>query len=428
MTPRLSERTLADDGPLDAPDYERNGPTGIVHLGVGAFARAHLATYATSLIRNGWPGRIHGISLRSPRAEQALAPQDGLFTLIEREPDRQGELYLVGSITRVSTGADAAIEAIARPETRMVTLTVTEKAYVDRPHERGEPSVPEVIARGLDLRRPEDGVPVIASLDNVATNGRVLRGAVLAAALRVGGPGLADRIERHVPFPCSVVDRMVPAATAFDQAWVEGQIGLRDRAVVSAEEHRSWVIERVDGLPPLDAAGVTVVKDVSGHERRKLRLLNGPHSALAYAGLALGHDTIADALADPIASGLARRIGEDAIEVGPRAEADRGRRYLDESLRRFANRALGHTCRQVAIDGAQKLRQRIFPVAERRIRQGLDVRAQATVYACWLLADDDPPTRVEIALGPRRAEALVDAVVERRDALRSGPEALAEFA
>lgn len=363
--------------------YDRSAPPSIAHLGVGAFARAHLAVYADDLLRAGEPALIRGVSLRSRSAEDQLGPQDGLFAVDEREPGRAPELRVVGSLASVGTGVDAAIAAIAAPTTTLVTLTVTEKGYELDPLDGDGPrSAPAVLAHGLDRRRGDGPPPVIASLDNVMDNGTLLRQRVIEAAEGFDA-GLARWITEHVAFPCSVVDRMVPATTPADLDDIARRLGVRDEAAVVAEHHRSWFITETDGLPPLADAGVAVVGDIEPYQWRKLWLLNGPHSTLAYAGLLAGCETIAEATAHPVVAPFVRRLVGDILEV---AEVPAALGFADDALRRFANPELGHTCRQVGADGSRKLAQRVLPVVNTRLHLGLTTSRFAIVVALWLAA------------------------------------------
>ncbi len=229
--------------------YDRSAPPSIVHLGVGAFARAHLAVYADDLLRAGQPAMIRGVSLRSRSAEDRLSPQDGLFTVDEREPGRASDLRVVGSLASVGTGVDAAVEAIAAPTTSLVTLTVTEKGYELDPLDGDEPrSAPAVLAHGLDRRRGLGGPVVVASLDNVMDNGARLRERVLEAAERFDA-GLARWIMERVAFPSSVVDRMVPATTPADLDDIARRLGLRDEAC-RRRRAPSVVVPHRDRRPP----------------------------------------------------------------------------------------------------------------------------------------------------------------------------------
>ena len=361
-----------------AVPYDRTGPPTIVHLGVGAFARAHLAVYADDLLRAGHPAMVRGVSLRSRRAEEQLGPQDGLFTVDQREPGQDPELRVIGALASVGTGVEAAIAAIAAPTTALVTLTVTEKGY-----ESDE--VPGVIAHGLDRRRGTGPPPVIASLDNVMDNGAVLRQRVLEATGKFDA-GLSRWIMEHVAFPSSVVDRMVPATTPADLDAIAERLGHRDEAAVVAEQHRSWFLAEVDGLPPLADVGVQVVGDVGPYQWRKLWLLNGPHSALAYGGLLAGCETIADAAGHPVVAPFVRRLVDDVLEVAQRSPGIETTAFAADSLRRFANPELGHTCRQVGADGSRKLVQRLLPVITARAQLGLPTDRLAVAVAIWLAA------------------------------------------
>ncbi len=487
VSERLSVATVGGVTAGSVPTYDRGGAPRIVHLGVGAFARAHLGVYADDLLGQGWPAMIGGVSLRSARAEQQLAPQDGLYSVTEREPDGPQPCRVIGALSSVATGWEAAVAAIAAPTTELVTLTVTEKGYDVDPHDvdrfdlgahvfdgrgvhrrdvdrrdvdrvgldgfgidrgdlsarvfdrgdlarldvdrvgvdrvdtdrldperlgperlgperlgperlgperidpadhGGPPSAPAVVALGL-LGRYRSGAgrsaPVVASLDNLVDNGRVLRERVIEVAERVE-PAFARWVGEAVRFPCSVVDRMVPATTPADLDDVEHRLGVRDEAAVVAEHHRSWIIEAADGLPPLADVGAREVGDIGPFQRRKLWLLNGPHSALAYAGLLAGCDTIAEAAADRLVSAFVGRLVDDVLQVADLAPSAEPRGFAGEARRRFANPALGHTCRQVGADGSQKLAQRTLPVVAARQRRRLPTGRFAVVVAVWVAA------------------------------------------
>ncbi|MCB1015860.1 MAG: hypothetical protein KDB10_12185, partial [Acidimicrobiales bacterium] len=211
---RLSAGTLGGARSVEAPAFDRSGPAPIVHLGPGAFARGHLGVYADDLCRAGHPARVRAVALRHPRAAELLGPQDGLYTVTVREPSRLPRTRLVGAVTSIATGPGAAVLAVADPATAVVTLTITEQGYEGI----GPDTAAGVVAAGLDARRRRgQGGVVVASLDNLLDNGRVLRARVLEAA-DTAAPGLADWIEAHVSFPSSVVDRMVPATTGADRA------------------------------------------------------------------------------------------------------------------------------------------------------------------------------------------------------------------
>ena len=402
MQRRLSQASLRALREDLLPPYDRTATPSMVHIGVGAFARAHVATFADDLSRAGRPLLIRGVSLRSARAQEQLSPQDCLYSVTERGGTSSPRLRVRGAITSVATGPDAAIKAIAAPETELVTLTLTEKGYggPDEPlHPHQPASGPGVVARGLAERRQARlRTPIICSLDNLRQNGEVLRRAVTAHAARLD-PALADWIATEVAFPSSVVDRMVPAPTDSDLAYACEALGLADLAAVKTEIHRSWVMTAVEGLPPLDEVGVQLVADVTPYEDRKLWLLNGPHSALAYPGLATGCRTIAEAAAHPLTSSFVAQIVDDILEVTHPSTSGAARRFADETLDRFANPALDHTCAKVATDGSHKLPERYGAVVAARQGADLPTSRFSVVIALWLMAAVGLP----LASGPMPA-------------------------
>jgi fructuronate reductase len=386
---RLNARTVVDAhaGPL--PDYDRTGAPVIAHLGFGAFARAHLAVYADELLREGQPGLIRGVSLRSRRAQDQLEPQDGLFSVAVREPGEGLSVQVIGALSSVETGATAALDAMAAPTTRLVTLTITEKGYeAAATLHGGHPpdTAPALIARALHQRR-QYGIapPIFASLDNLLDNGSTLRARVLEAANLIDR-SLGAWIAHTVQFPSSVVDRMVPAPTEQDLDDIAEALGLTDEAAVAAERHRSWIIRATDGLEFLEDVGVELVDDIAPFERRKLWLLNGPHSAAAYGGLLAGYATIAGAVGDDAIARFVRGLVADTLEVAAFPAALHPAAFADDALRRFANPALGHTCAQVGADGSSKLRQRLLPIVEARASHSLGTERFAAVAAIWLAA------------------------------------------
>jgi fructuronate reductase len=384
---RLDGRTVLRAQADLLPDYDRSAAPVITHIGLGAFARAHVAVYADALLRMGHPALIRGVTLRSRLAQQQLEPQDGLFTVAVREPGEDMELQVVAAVTCVTTGPAAAFEAITAPTTSLVTLTITEKGYeTAREDASTTPTAPVLIASAL-ARRRQAGLapPVLASLDNLLDNGGVLRTRVLEAAEEID-PRLAAFIAEEVRFPASVVDRMVPAPTDDDRLAIANALGLRDEAAVATERHRSWVMQSVEGLDHLGEVGVQLVADVAAFERRKLWLLNGPHSAAAYGGLLAGHSTIAAAVADPLVARFVRDLVDQTLEVAAFPASLAPAAFADDALRRFANPALRHTCAQVGADGSSKLPQRLLPVVAARRARGLQMTTFALVAAIWVAA------------------------------------------
>ncbi len=405
--------------------YERPRNASITHLGVGAFARAHLAVYADDLLRLGIPAAIRGVSLHSITAQERLEPQDGYYTVVEREPDTAARLRVIGAFNSVSTGAPAALAALTAPSTRVVSLTLTEKGYDPEPDQSEQPerraSAAGVLALSLARWRESGGLPpVVASLDNVSSNGDRLRKRVCESAARLDA-SLPEWISAEVRFPNSVVDRMVPATTDEDISEIAERLGLVDLGAVTTEHHRSWIVEADDALEMFGTVGAELVQDIAPFEQRKLWLLNGPHSALAYGGLLLGRATIASAAADTTVRRFTQQLVEDVLAVTEIPTALQPRRFADAALRRFANPNLRHSCVQVGADGSRKLPLRFGNVVSTRQRAGLDTTRFAVVVAIWIAAVagvpvggqplpalDDPEASRLTSLPPRDLSRLTE--------------------
>lgn len=359
---RLSDSTL---GLL--PDWVRRpGPRPvprIVHLGLGAFHRAHQAVVFDDL---GWG--VAGASLRSPAVREAMAPQDGLYSLVVGE-----EVRVIGAVREMLLDSDALAARIAAPETRLVTLTVTEKGYLP-----GSRAI-AILAAALGRRR--DGVTVI-SCDNLPRNGAVLRDAVLAAA-----GDAADRIAGHCAFPQTMVDRIVPATEEADIDALAARMGLVDRAMVKAEPYFQWVIEdrfAPGERPDFEAAGVRLAADIAPWEEAKLRLLNGAHSGIAYLGGLAGVTFVHDFVADPAGRRFVEALWDEAeTTLSPPPGLDIAA-YRAALMGRFANPALQHRTRQIAMDGSQKLPQRLLAPIAARLARGQGIETLALAVAAWM--------------------------------------------
>ncbi len=397
---RLSPATL-DRLPqgVARPGYDRDGQrVGIVHLGVGAFHRAHQAWYADRAMAAGdrhWA--ITGVSLRSPEVAAQLNPQGGLYSVSERSA-AGASLSVVGALRSVLVGPrdpGAVTAAIAAADTHIVSLTITEKGYgrgadgaLD-PAQAGPGGVYDVLARGLRARR-DAGLPglTLMSCDNLAGNGRQLR-RLLGADLSARDPELGDWVETLCAFPSTMVDRIVPATTEADRAAVAQALGgVRDEGAVVTEPFSQWVIEdRFAGpRPGWERVGATLVTDVAPYESAKLRLLNGAHSALAYLGLARGHGFVHEAVADPeirpLIERLMRREAAPTIAAAPGQDLEA---HADDLLERFANPALGHRLIQIATDGSQKITPRwLETLAAEQAAVGAGCPAIRTALAAWL--------------------------------------------
>ena len=349
---------------------------GIVHLGLGAFQRAHQAVYTEDALELDFgPFGICGVSLRSAAVRDRLAPQDGLYTVVTRSAEGE-QLRVIGCLKEILVGPEdpaAVVRRIADPEIAVVSLTVTEKGYCHDPatgtldaghpdirHDLEQPERPQsaigALVGGLDMRRRRGGSPpTVLCCDNLPHNGRTLRGVALAfAALR--DDGLARWLEAEVAFPCTMVDRIVPATTDADLGAVATRLGLEDAAPVVTEPFSQWVVEdRFTGpRPGWERVGAELVADVGPYEEMKLRLLNGSHSALAYLGFLAGFEHVFEVMRAPEFVEFVRRMM--ALEVAPTVHVPTDlEAYQARLLERFANPAIRHRTAQIAMDGSQKL-------------------------------------------------------------------------
>ncbi len=370
------------------PAYDRAAlRTGVVHLGPGAFFRAHQAPVFDALAADG--ERRFGVlaaALVSPHRAAALQAQDGLYVLEVREGEarRRRAVGAVRGALAAAAAQDQLLAALAAPTTHLVTLTITEAGYGAGPGTGGSAAA-ALLAEALALRRDRGLAPFTAlSCDNLDDNGARLRSLVLAAAR--DRPDLADWIAWRGAFPSSMVDRIAPAADAEDRACLAAETGVSDAALTLTEPFWRWVIEdRFAGArPDLERAGVTLTRDVRPFARAKLRLLNAAHSALAYLGLLQGDTFVHEAIARPGLAALVERLWDEAAAtLAPPPELDLAR-YRADLMRRFANAALAHRLDQVASDGSQKLPPRLIaPLAE---REGRPSPALALAVAAWLKA------------------------------------------
>ncbi|WP_260680846.1 mannitol dehydrogenase family protein [Arthrobacter sp. KBS0703] len=416
---------------------------GIVHLGLGAFARAHTAVFTeNAMLATGdlnWG--ITGVTQRSDTVARRLAPQDGLFTVTERGSGA-APLRLVSSIVEAISGRDhpgAVVDRIADPSTSVITLTITEKGYRIDPRTgslntadeqvradlAGQPPQTAIgqIARGLQQRARADTGPItVVSCDNLPGNGELTGRLVRAFAAELPAAEaepLLAWLAANVTFPNTMVDRMVPATTAGDLDAVERELGLRDEAAVVAEPFLQWVIEDnfASRRPRWEDAGALFSTDVAAWEAAKLRLLNASHSMLAYLGLAAGKPTISDAVGeDAFLTACRRMMHEDALPTISLPEGLDGNEYCAQVLSRFANPALGHTTAKVGSDGSQKIGLRLLSTVRGNLDAGREPRWAALAVAAWMrhvastpLEQLDDPLAAELhaALPATRTAATV---------------------
>ena len=388
---RLSEPTL-DRLPqeVERQHYDRHSAgAGVVHIGIGAFHRAHQAAIFDRLLANDPRWMIRAASLRSPAVHDLLGPQDGLYCLVERGGPEE-RIRLIGSIREILVAPRdpvALVEALAAPETRIVTVTVTEKGYLPDPGESlaAPRTAAGFIAAGLALRRARGLQPFTAiSCDNLPHNGARLREAALTLAA-AEDPRLRDWIAQRGAFPQTMVDRIVPATDEADVVKLAARIGLTDRAMVKTEPFLQWVIEdRFAGeRPDFEAAGVQLAGEVAPWEEAKLRLLNGAHSAIAYLGGLAGVEFVHDLVADPAGRSLIEGLWDEAeTTIVPPPGLDVPA-YRSALMERFANPALRHRTQQIAMDGSQKLPQRLLMPIGARLERGQCFDALALAVAGW---------------------------------------------
>lgn len=411
---------------------------GIVHIGCGAFHRAHQAVY-TELALAAAPGPwgIIGASLRQPQVRNQLLAQNCLYTVLEKGSDGS-RATVIGCLRDVVFTPEDTTRLpylIAQPNIKLVSLTVTEKGYCrdlltgaldfshpDIKHDVAHPMVPlstvGVLVAGLRSRRLGHGQPItILCCDNLPDNGRVLKELVMAFAERVD-PKTAEWIVGHVTFPGTMADRIVPAATDATLAEARALLGFQDKAAIWSEPFRQWVIEDnfAAGRPQWEAGGAQFVDDVAPYEAMKLRLLNGSQTLMAYLGWLAGYEFINQVIAEPAFATLVRRymVEEAAPTLSIPAGVDLAA-YQEQLLGRFSNPYLPHRCDQIAIDGSQKLPQRLLGTVRDNLTKGGSIQFAALGIAAWMqyvggVDENGMPIAVEDPLAAQlQAAASVDA-------------------
>lgn len=393
---------------VEKPAYDRDRVrVGIVHLGIGAFHRAHQQVFTDDVLARGateWG--ICGVDLLGPEVRDKLAPQEWLYTAATQSGEGQ-RLRVIGALREILVGPDDPEALIARmgdPAIRIASVTVTEKGYCHDPAtgelnmahpgikaDLASPARPTTVigtlAAALDRRRKAGTVPfTVMSCDNLFQNGRIARAVVTAFAEAVD-PALGRWVAENVAFPCTMVDRITPATTPEDIARVNADLGAEDAWPVVCEPFKQWVIEDnfPEGRPDWGVAGAEIVADVEPFEFMKLRLLNGSHSALSYLGGLAGHVHISDVMAQPAFVAFMRRLMDE--EITPTLDLPPGvdvAAYKDSLIERFTNPAIKHRTAQIAMDGSQKLPQRILGPVRERLAGGGTIGHLALVVAAWI--------------------------------------------
>ncbi|AMD87347.1 mannitol dehydrogenase [Actinomyces radicidentis] len=404
--------TSLADSPL-APAYDRSHlTTGIVHLGVGGFHRAHQAMYLDRLMQQGkamdWAICGVGLLPQDAAMRDALAGQDYLYSLTLKHPDGHHEASVIGSIHDYKFAPEdraGVLDVMTAPSTRIVSLTVTEGGYntddatgefrTDAPgavHDAANPHEPETsfgyIVEALRLRREAGTVPfTVMSCDNLPGNGKVAHQAVVSQA-RLSDPELADWIDANVSFPNCMVDRITPRTTPEDIAEVSSELGVDDAWPVVTEPFVQWVLEDrfPAGRPPYEEVGVQMVDDVVPYELMKLRLLNASHQSLAHWGRRLGMTYGHEAAADPLIAAWTRAYLER--EALPRLLPVPGidlASYVDTLFERFTNAAIADTLARLAFFGPSGMPKFVLPTIRANLTDGGPIRLGAAMCAAWSL-------------------------------------------
>jgi fructuronate reductase len=406
---RLSSKALSHlPQAVERPGYDRSAiRTGIVHLGLGAFHRAHQAVYIDDCLQRGETGwGVIGASLRSTDTRDALSPQDGLYTVAVRSGEAM-HLRVIGTIAELLVAPEnpaALIARMADPAIRIVSLTVTEKGYCHDPasgtldeshpdiiHDLANPgatrSAPGLLIAALAARKAA-GVPpfTVLTCDNLPANGKTVN-RVLGRFAALRAPDLGAWVDDEVACPSTMVDRIVPATTAEDRLVVSKALAMEDGWPVMTEPFSQWVVEDSfpTGRPDLAGVGVQLTGDVEPFEQMKLRLLNGSHSAMAYLGYLAGYETIAETIGDWVFVRFIRGMMDE--ELSPTLHLPAGvdlAGYKEALLQRFANPALRHRTWQIAMDGSQKLPQRLLAPIRDRLAAGGPFKRMALVIAGWM--------------------------------------------
>lgn len=396
----LRARRLADFENVDTPNYDRSVlQRSIVHIGVGGFHRAHLATYIDELCSAGrteWAIVGVGVLDSDMKMAEVLGAQDGLYSLISRGADHS-DVSVIGSIVDFVMSADGPAPLaglLADHTTQILSLTVTEGGYPvdDRTgefvSERCTPrSVFDLIAEGLAARRAADAGPLtIMSCDNIMGNGQVTRVATLGAAQRTGGTDLVQWVTENTSFPNGMVDRITPVTSPSDIEWLASEHGIDDRWPVVAEPFRQWVVEDdfAGTRLPLEELDVIVTDDIEPYELTKLRLLNAGHSCLTYLAALDGYTAVDVAMADPMLGRFVERLlhAEAKPTLPPAAGIDLDD-YIASLVERFSNPGVGDQIARLCIDGSSKFPKFLLPTIEAQLSSGGPVELAALALAGW---------------------------------------------
>ena len=416
LTP-LKHGNLAEIGKqMPVPTYDRSADrAGIVHIGVGGFHRAHQAYYLHKLRQLGealeW--EICGIGLRQndQKLHDIFKKQDHLYTLMVKHPNGKIEPEVIGSIVDFKMGTDHPEQVITRmaaPETKIVSLTITEGGYnfnpntgafnFDNPeiqHELAHPSDPKTVYGFLTAalkRRRDGGLPAftVLSCDNIEHNGNMIQKMLLAFA-KAQDPELAQWIAKEVRFPNSMVDRITPVTTEEDIKSLAETYSVEDAWPVTCEPFIQWVVEDnfSNGRPAFEKVGVQFVPDVVPYEIMKLRLLNAGHSVLGLLGVLHGHPTIDTCVNDKLfASYLRAFFDEEATPVLGNIEGIDLSEYKDSLLERFGNPNIKDGVDRICSESSAKLPKFLIATIQENLAAGGSIKYATLVLVAWCYYSD----------------------------------------
>jgi mannitol 2-dehydrogenase len=444
MTPLTMASLSSLDPVVAVPGYDRGTVSaGIVHLGVGAFHRAHQALYLDRLMNDGkaldWGIVGVGVLPGDARMRDALAAQDCLYTLVEKSPDGSQEARVIGSIVEYLLAPDdpeAVVERMADPAIRIVSLTVTEGGYnfhavtgefqADDPgvvHDLEPGAAPKttfgLVVEALDRRR-QRGIPpfTVLSCDNIQGNGDAARRSFTAFA-RLKDPKLGEWVEQEVRFPNCMVDRITPVTTDDDRAALAEKFGVEDRWPVVCEPFTQWVLEDSFsiGRPPVEDAGAQVVADVEPYELMKLRLLNASHQGLCYLGYLAGYRLVHDVCQDPLfAEFLLAYMDREATPTLHDVPGIDLHAYKRELVERFSNPQVRDTVARLCAESSDRIPKWLLPVIRHNLEHGGEIDRAVLVVAAWARYAEGVDEQGEpITIVDRLADTLKATAQTQRD-------------
>jgi mannitol 2-dehydrogenase len=408
---RLNAKSLASFATLPTPTYNRGQiRTGIVHIGVGGFHRAHEAAYLDALMNLGkaldWGISGVGMLAHDRRMYEVMTEQDCLYTLVVKNPDGSLHPRVIGSIVQylfAPDDAEAVLELMADPATRIVSLTITEGGYLVHPvtgdFDTAHPAVQKdlqvgstpstvfgFITEALSRRRDRSVPPfTVMSCDNIPGNGAVTR-KMIGTFARLKDPELAVWLDREVSFPSSMVDRITPVTAEADKVLLAEQFGLQDEWPVVCEPFIQWALEDSFSAarPPFEDVGVQMVNDVEPFELMKLRLLNASHQALCYLGYLAGyryaHEVCQDPLFTEFLLGYMDHEATPTLAPVPGVDLDQYKRQLVE---RFSNPEIRDTLARLCADSSDRIPKWLLPVIRQQLASGGEIKRSALVVAAW---------------------------------------------